>query len=618
MLDKHVTGARWRIGARVLLAGWLGAWAVCGMANPAEPAVQTDKGKRMETTIAGPSSASPRLRVSASSLLQGQANGGKGMETDQGSGAYRAQERLPLPRIVAGPNDWFEDVTGRAGLGFVHQFCHTRIANILLSNGSGGAVLDYDRDGLVDIYLLNWGPLQGVTALSSKAPRQPNRLYRNRGDGTFEDRTRQAGLAGSGFSSAATAGDFDNDGYTDLYIVNVGRNSLYRNRGDGTFEDVTDRAGVGDRGTGISAVFLDVDRDGWLDLFVANYLTFDPKTISEQNPGAYPGPLAYPGEANVLYRNRRDGTFEDISQSSGIRVPGHRAMSVSAFDCDWDGDTDIYVSNDDTPNALWLNDGQGHFRDVALETSVAFNAIGEACGSMNAAIGDCNGDGLPDIFVTRLGYGSLYLRMPKGFYDDRIYTSGLGRLTYQYVGWGGCFIDFDNDTDLDIFIANGDAFTLEGAQSLLLENDGAGRFSDASPKGGAVFSKKVQGRGSTTLDHDNDGRLDLLVTLLADRPLLLHNRSPSGPHWLTLDLEGTRSNRDGFGARVTLTVGDRVICREALCPTGFLLQGDKRLHFGLGSHARVEQILVQWPSGQAQRLENVAVDQILKIQEPRD
>ena len=524
--------------------------------------------------------------------------------------------RPPTPPVVAGANDWFEDVTQHAGIDFVQQFCHQRIANILLSNGSGGAVLDFDNDGFMDIYLLNWGPLPGVTDPKSDAKREPNRLYRNRGDGSFEDATKRAGLEGSGYSSAATAGDFDNDGFTDLYVANVGRNLLFRNRGDGTFEDTTDKAGVGHPGTGISAVFFDADNDGWLDLFVVNYLTFKPEAESEQNPGAYPGPLAYPGEANVLYRNKGDGTFEDVTRQADLLAPGHRGMSVAAFDCDWDGDTDLYVANDDTPNALWLNDGKGRFREVGTEVGVAFNSIGEAPGSMNAAVGDANGDGRPDLFITRFGYGSLYLRTERGFYDDRFWASGLGPLTQKYVGWGGAGFDFDNDSDLDFVVANGSAFVLDGTVTLLLENDGKAKFTDAFNQGGAFFKKPINGRGNAILDFDNDGRLDVLLTALADRAFLLKNRCPLKHHWLKLRLEGTRGNRSGYGARITLTAGELTRRAEALCPTGFLMQGDSRVHFGLGPHAKVDRLEIRWPSGTVQTLENVVVDQILKVREP--
>jgi enediyne biosynthesis protein E4 len=530
--------------------------------------------------------------------------------------AAPAPKRSPTPPVAAGPNDWFEDVTRKARIDFVHQFCHHRIANILLSNGSGGAVFDFDNDGYMDIYLVNWGPLPGVTDPKCAAPRQPNRLYRNRGDGTFEDVTQRAGLEGAGFSSAAVTGDFDNDGFTDLYLVNVGRNILYRNRGDGTFEDVTDKAGVGHTGTGISAVFFDADNDGWLDLFVANYLTYKPEAQSEQNPGAYPGPLAYPGESNVLYRNKGDGTFEDVTRSAGLFVPGHRAMSATAFDANWDGNMDLYVCNDDTPNQLWINDGKGHFHDVALPAGVAFNAIGEAPGSMNAAIGDANGDGWPDLFVTRFGYGSFYVRAGDQFYDDRIYRSGLGRLTQKYVGWGGAFLDFDNDADLDLVVANGSAFLLDGSVPLLLENQGNGHFTDASAKGGAFFKTPVNGRGNAILDFDNDGRQDVLLTTLADRPCLLRNRCPLKNHWLKLRLQGTRSNRSGYGARITLTAGDLTSRAQALCPMGFLMQSDPRVHFGLGSHTKADKIEIRWPSGVGQTLKDVAADQILDVREP--
>jgi hypothetical protein len=291
-------------------------------------------------------------------------------------------------------------------------------------------------------------------------------------------------------------------------------------------------------------------------------------------------------------------------------------MSVSVFDCDWDGDADIYVCNDDTPNQLWVNDGKGHFREVGIDAGVAFNSIGEAPGSMNGAVGDANGDGRADLFVTRFGYGSLYIRTAKGFYEDRIYASGLGLLTQKYVGWGGAFLDFDNDADADLVVANGSAFVLDGSETLLLENLGDARFTDAAAKGGAVFKTPVNGRGNAILDFNNDGRLDVLLTALADRPFLLKNRCPLRNHWLMLRLEGTRSNRNGYGARVTLTAGDLTRRAEALCPTGFLTHGDSRLHFGLGPHRIVDQLEVLWPSGARQILQTVQTDQILKVREP--
>jgi enediyne biosynthesis protein E4 len=566
-----------------------------------------------------------RLRRGAAAALAGVclllATAGCRQESPPGRGASRPQTgRVPAPTVLspipAGPDDLFEDVTAQAGLRFVHQYCDTKIANILESNGAGAAWLDFDCDGFVDVYFVNWGPLDRVTHAPPGTKREPNRLFRNRGDGTFEDVTEKAGVAGAGYNSAVAVGDYDNDGFPDIYIASVGRNILYHNRGNGTFEDATAKAGVGDTGTGISAVWLDIDNDGRLDLFVGNYLTLDPDPKLYFAPDGYPGPLAYKPEFNVLYRNKGDGTFEDVSVASGIRIADHRAMSVAAFDHNRDGHTDLYVSNDGTPNLLLLNDGSGHFRDIALKSGVAFNALGEAAGSMAAAIGDCNGDGSSDLFVTRFGYGSLYIGRPDGFYDDRMMASGVGALTSKFVGWGGAFLDFDNDTDLDLFIANGDAHFLVGWENLLLENLGHSTFTDAQQKGGAYFKTQTRGRGAVVGDYNNDGRPDLLVTLLADRAVLLKNRDRSGNHWLTLDLEGTQSNRDGYGALVTVQAGGKRLFAENRCPVGFLTQSDRRLHFGLGKATAAERIEIRWPGRQTQMLTNVPADQILKIKEP--
>jgi enediyne biosynthesis protein E4 len=537
-------------------------------------------------------------------------DGRRPVRVNQGHG-----ELVVTPPILAGKADLFEDLTEEAGLDFVHQFCDTRLSNIIQSNGSGMAVLDYDGDGFMDLYFVNAGPLEGVTNHEPGTQREPNRLYRNRGDGTFEDVTGRAGVAGDGYGIAVVAGDFDNDGWADLYVVNVGRNLLYRNRGDGTFEDVTDRAGVGDSGTGIGALWVDVDGDGWLDLFVANYLTFDPDYKLYFNPDAYPGPIAYNPEFNVLFRNRGDGTFEDVSEQAGIRIPGHRAMSVTAFDYTGNGAPDLYICNDMTPNLLLVNDGHGRFTDKALQSGVAFNAAGESAGSMTSAIGDCNGDLIPDILVSRFGYGSLYIGNERGVFDDRLIGSGLAAMTAQYVGWGCNFLDFDNNGTLDIFIANGDAHHLVGWESLLLKNSGEATFTDARDEAGAFFDAKIRARGSVVLDFDNDGRLDLLVSAMGDRTFLLRNRGEYGHNWIKLDLEGTRSNRDGFGSRILLTSEGQQWAAEAKCPTSFLSSSDPRVHFGLGKRERVDRIEIRWPSGTIQVLEQVPVNQILKIRE---
>jgi hypothetical protein len=363
-------------------------------------------------------------------------------------------------------------------------------------------------------------------------------------------------------------------------------------------------------------VFADYDRDGQVDLFVANYLTFDPDYKLYFNPDAYPGPLSYRGEFNVLYRNQGDGTFKDISESAGIRISGHRAMSVSAFDADQDGDDDFYVCNDATPNVLLVNDGAGRFAEQAQQRGVAFNALGEAAGSMTAAIGDWNGDLLPDMLVSRLGYGSLYTATAPGRFEDHMMLSGLASITAQYVGWGTVFLDHDNDGDLDAFVANGDAHHLVGWESLLLENSGKGTFTDAADRGGAFFRTKIRARGAVLVDFNNDGLLDVLVTALGDRVFLLKNRAPANRHWLTLQLEGSSSNRDGFGSSIVVTAGGRSQRAQARCATSFLGCSDPRVHFGLGSAATIERIEIRWPSGKVQSLENVKADQILRVREP--
>jgi len=394
--------------------------------------------------------------------------------------------RAPIPPGDTSPaptGGLFEEITERAGIDFRHQLADGDLSNIMESDGAGGVVLDYDGDGWMDLYLVNSGPDPVISDAPPGTVRWSNRLYRNRGDGTFEDRTDAAGVTGYGFGISAAAADYDNDGDTDLFVVNAGSSILYQNQGDGTFRDVTESAGVQNSRAGIAAAFLDVDLDGYLDLFVANYLLYDPAVPNP--PGAtqpYPGPLSYDPEFNVLFHNKGNGSFEDVSEASGILIPGHRAMSVTPFDFDRDGDQDLYVSNDATANLLLVNDGRGRFRDEALERGVAVNQFGQAGGSMAATVGDADGDGTPDLFITRFERASLYLNSPGGLFEDRILASGILNLAAEYVAWGGDFFDFDNDGDLDLFIANGDPHFLRGLPSLLLENDGTGRFTDAGPR----------------------------------------------------------------------------------------------------------------------------------------
>lgn len=554
-----------------------------------------------------------RVAVAGLALL-----GGCGKPPDRPDRASAGSDALAAASVRPGAGEaLFGDVTDGAGLDFTHQLADGKLDTIMESDGAGGTVLDFDGDGQLDVYFVNSGPAPGLSDAPAGTPRWPNRLYRNRGDGTFEDATGRAGVGGHGFGTTAAAADYDNDGHTDLLVVNFDGLILYHNQGDGTFADVTARGGLTSKRAGISATFADVDGDGYLDVFVANYLQFDPAVKAPPGTKApYPGPLAYEPEFNVLYRNRGDGTFEDISEAAGIRIPGHRAMSVTALDYDWDGDADFYVSNDGTPNLLLANDGRGRFTDVGLKAGVGFNQFGAAEGSMGAAVGDVNGDGLPDFFVTRFGNASLYINARSGFFEDRIQASGILPLSSPYTGWGGNLLDYDNDGDLDLFIVNGNAHFLEGMPPVLAANRGDGMFADASAAGGPLFRQAFSARGSGAWDYDNDGRMDLAVTTLADRARLWRNVGQNTNHWLTFRFEGTRSNRDGLGTQVRVTAGGRTLCAEARCPTSYVFQQDPRLHFGLGTNAAAERVEIRWPAGTAQVLTNVASDRIVNLIEP--
>ena len=513
----------------------------------------------------------------------------------------------------------FEDVTTRARLDFKHQLADGKLSNIMESDGAGGVVFDYDGDGFMDIYLVNSGPAPVLSDAPPGTPRWPNRLFHNKGDGTFEDATEPAGAGGRGFGVSAASADYDNDGRPDLLVLNFGGCVLYHNEGGGRFKDVTAQAGIICTNACISAVFLDIDNDGWLDLFIANYLTYDPAVVSPPNsPVPYPGPLNYPAEFNILYRNKGGGVFEDVSQASGVRVPNHRAMSVTAFDYNLDGHTDLYISNDGTPNLLLVNDGKGHFTDMAVPCGAAFNQFGEAAGSMGAAIGDCDNDGFPDILVTRFGNPSLYINSKPGLFEDRIVASGILAAEGEFTGWGGNLLDFDNDGLLDLFIANGDPHFMRGMPPVLLRNTGAALFTNASPAAGPFFASRLNARGSAALDFNNDGLPDLLVTTLGDRAFLLQNRLRSTNHWLTLKLEGARSNRDGLGARATLTAAGRPQSAQARCAASYLFQQDPRLHFGLGPATVADTLEIRWPSGAVQTLARIPADQILTVREPGD
>jgi len=482
--------------------------------------------------------------------------------------------------------------------------------------GGGAAFVDYDRDGFLDLYVVTGTYHKELSSGEPPTFRPANHLYHNRGDGTFEDATDAARVGLERYSIAVAAGDYDNDGFPDLYVACYkGPNVLYHNNGDETFSDVSRKAGVAFSGCSVGAAFFDYDNDGDLDLYVANYIEFDPQYQYYYQPDAFPGPLAYQGQADILYRNRGDGSFEDVTAAAGLFDPAGRAMGVAAADYDGDGFMDLYVANDAMAKELYRNLGGQRFQEVAAESGVAFNEAGEGTASMMATWGDYDADGRFDLFVPDNSYKSLYRNEGGGLFADLSAAAGVAVASGQYVSWGAGFLDYDNDGDLDLFIANGALHHLYGQEDLLLQNDGRGRYRDASSEAGAYFERKLCGRGACLGDYDNDGDLDIFIVNLNDRPVLLRNDGGSRHRWLTLLLVGRRSNRDGVGARVEVTSDGRIQILQREGGGAYLSANDPRLHYGLGEHDRAERIAIRWPSGRTQVLENVRAGQILTVTE---
>jgi len=525
----------------------------------------------------------------------------------------RSQSSLPV----------FNDVTKDARIEFNHCLGAKKISNIVEATGSGCGWIDYDRDSKLDLYLVNGAFLEGVSDARSpfKGRHMMSRLYRNNGDGTFADVTEKAGVGNDNrYGMGVLVGDYDNDGYPDLYVTNYGRNTLYHNNGNGTFEDVTEKAGVGCGRWSTGAAFVDFDKDGRLDLFVGVYLEFDTKYRLFYEADVYPGPLAYPAQASVLYHNNGDGTFTDVTAKAGVGLLG-RAMGALAVDYDQDGWPDIFVANDNSANYLYRNNGNGSFTEVALKSGVAFGQHGNAAASMGGDWGDYDRDGKLDLIVPAMGYNALYRSMGKGLFEDVALGVGLAVISGQYWSWGGRFIDYDNDGYLDVWVVNGDGHRLSETQEAILARnvpDASGKriFQDVAERSGPYFHVKMVSRGVAIGDYDNDGNQDAFI-LNIDQPSILVRNSGSPNHWLTLDLEGTKGNRDGLGAKVTVSAGGLVQFDEKKSGTSYLSQGDPRLHFGLGQAGKVDEVTIRWPSGIIQKLKDVKVNQILKVVEPR-
>ena len=520
----------------------------------------------------------------------------------------------------------FRDVTAQSGITFRHTHGGSGERYIVETVSGGLALFDYDNDGFIDIYFLNGTPLKGTQA--DVPPR--NALYRNNGDWTFTDVTETAGVGDGGFGLGVTVGDYDSDGDADLYLNNFGPNVLYRNNGDRTFTDVTVQAGVanGDK-VGAGACFLDIDVDGDLDLYAANYVDFTYENhVSKTVDGYhwYAGPRAYQPVPDTLYRNNGDGTFTDVSRSSGVDSVAGTGMGMVCGDFDDDGDSDIFVCNDVNRNFLFLNDGKGKFEEAGFIAGVAYNLYGHENGSMGVDCGDMDNDGRLDLFMTDYQgeLPVLYRNLGGGFFEDATLVTGVGRGAKPHVNWGTGIVDFDNDGDRDIFVACGhtddcidqrDDSTSYRVQNILLMNTGSGKFVDVTKQCGAGLDVVESSRGAGFDDLDNDGDIDAVVLNAQARPTILRNDSQTANHWLDVRLRGTQSNPGAVGARVTVIAGDLTQVAEVHGGRGYQGYHGARLHFGLGSRESVDRVQVRWPGSGVERFESVQVDRTVTLTE---
>ena len=497
---------------------------------------------------------------------------------------------------------------------------------------AGVALLDYDNDGKLDVFLTNGATMPD---LDKSAPVHWNRLYHNLGNWKFEDVTEQAGLKGRGFDLGVATGDFDNDGFTDIFVAGLRENTLYRNRGDGTFEDVTARAGLRqpdpEYGTlwSVAAAFLDYDRDGRLDLFVSNYVVWDAKTeplCGPQGVHDYCHPKNYKGLPNSLFHNEGDGTFKDVSKASGIRASVGKGMGLGVADFDQDGFPDVFVANDTEPNWLFHNRGNGTFEEIGFAAGVAYPESGRPVSGMGADARDVDDDGKPDLFHTALSNETMpvFQNQGRASFVEQTARSGVAAATLSRAGWGNGNVDFNNDGRKDLFVAGGDVMDPAGEfrekvrqANLVLANLGRFRFADASPGAGPDFAtRRAVHRGAAFGDLDGDGKVDAIVTALDEGVEVWRNVSPVANHWLEVRTLGRSSNRDGMGAEISVTTASGVHHGHVNTSVGYGCASDIRVHFGLGKDASVAKLEVRWPSGIRQVLENVASDQVLVVKEP--
>lgn len=528
----------------------------------------------------------------------------------------------------------FVDVTAQSGVHFVGQASHTAKKYLIETMGSGVALFDYDNDGRLDIFFANGAPVSDPTApgtvLKKPGPKYWDRLYHQLPNGTFEDVTQKAGLEGTGYDMGVAVGDYDNDGYEDLYVTGVGGNHLYHNNGNGTFTDVTKQSGTGGSGWSSSAAWVDLNNDGLLDLVVLRYAkwNFDDVWCGQHRPGyrSYCLPTVFPKITPIVYINDGNGHFTEESAKIGIDKPGY-GLGIAIADYDRDGHIDIAVANDSMPEFLYHNKGNGTFEEDGLMSGVAVDGDGRAFAGMGIDFQDYNNDGYPDLFITDLANQkyALFKNDGDGTFDYESYVSGVAGITLLHSGWGTKFFDYDNDGLKDLIVAQG--HDMDNVQLtypdlhykeplLLLRNMGNGKFVDVSKESGAIFHEAWAGRGLAVGDLNNDGREDLVVTTNDGPAYVILNETPTKNHWLELYLVGHKSNRDAIGAVIKLTTSKGSQWWTVSTAGSYLSSSDKRAHFGLGMATEAKTIEIQWPSGIRQVLHNVKADQILRVDEP--
>ncbi len=523
----------------------------------------------------------------------------------------------------------YTDVRESAKITFQQDSTQTEEKYYLETMGTGVGWIDYDQDGLMDLFFVQ----SAATDLYKPAHPLRSALYHNNGDGTFTDVTEKAGVGGEGhYGQGVAVGDFDNDGYPDLYVTGYGRAIFYHNNGNGTFTDVTAKAGLADEGGwSTSAGWFDYDKDGWLDLVVTNYIEWSPKNnlwCGEHRPGyrSYCHPGNYKGQRIKLYHNNHDGTFTDVSDASGVGKPEAKGMGVVLADFNNDGWPDIAVANDSWPNFLFINKHNGTFDDVSLVSGLAASEDGKYEAGMGIDAADVDGDGWQDVYITHLDFelNRLYRNSQDGTFTDETFRSRIGNKAVLLSGVAMKFLDYDNDGWNDILQLNGamldNVALYHGEVSykeplLMYRNLGKGQFDKVSESLGADFMRPIVGRGLATADYDNDGDIDIVTNNRGDPPSLLRNDGGNANHWLTVQLIGTKSNRDGIGAALTMKSEGFVQVEQAKGGMSYMSANDPRIHFGLGKRTKIESLEITWPSGQKDRLQNIAIDQIITVKE---